>query len=85
LAGIITYLYLDIKSIKYFIRAHIVNPDTLDQIFEAFQQAGRQQAPKWDERMTFSELEHPEQFFAILGSKNGAGVAYFLISQGKVS
>jgi hypothetical protein len=35
---------------------------------------------KWDNRLTLSATENQDEFNAVLGSRNGAGSAYFLLT-----
>ncbi len=77
----------NIRNIKKISRAGIANPDSKNQVVSAFTTAGMAVVPAWPghtfsiDASTFLDPvtgRDPHSFFAILGSKNGAGAAYML-------
>lgn len=68
------------QNLRYIIRAHVVNPDTQDIVFQALSRAGHTQLPSWNDRVTFQM--NTDEGKAILGTPNGAGCGY-LVAQHK--
>ncbi|KAH7336120.1 hypothetical protein BKA65DRAFT_596171 [Rhexocercosporidium sp. MPI-PUGE-AT-0058] len=71
----------DIKNVRYMIRVGIDNLDTRSQIYWAHQGANKLTiGGTYVTATTFTKNDpNPGPFYALLGSKNGAGCAYFLI------
>ncbi|KAF7555489.1 hypothetical protein G7Z17_g2179 [Cylindrodendrum hubeiense] len=75
----------DNSKVKYIVRSWITNEFTLRVIFQALIDKNNRDGKgttigKWNNRVTLTEKDHPDQFHAILGSPNGAGTAFFLIN-----
>jgi len=71
------------QNLNYIFRSKIQNEDTQDMIIAALQNLN----PPIDvlpgtyaNRITFTKAANPNQFHALLGSKNGAGCAYLLLT-----
>jgi len=65
-------------ALNFIFRVHIANADTQQQIISAFQDVQLLSVPAWP-GITFTPFDaNPKPFFAILGSKNGAGCGYLL-------
>ncbi|KAF7890544.1 hypothetical protein EAF00_008859 [Botryotinia globosa] len=69
-----------VKNLEWIIRAGIVNIDTNIMVKMALRASGHSTIPLWGDRITLHPTDDP--FFAILGSKNGAGIG-FLLNQHK--
>ncbi|KAJ8061681.1 hypothetical protein OCU04_009482 [Sclerotinia nivalis] len=65
-----------VKNLEWVIRAGIVNEDTNIMVKMALRASGLSQIPTWGNKITLHPTDDP--FFAILGSKNGAGVGFLL-------
>ncbi|KAI9651028.1 hypothetical protein NHQ30_001065 [Ciborinia camelliae] len=63
-------------NLQWVVRAGIVNQDTNTMVKMALRASGYTQIPPWGGRVTLHPTDDP--FYAILGCKNGAGVAYML-------
>ncbi|KAF5227313.1 hypothetical protein FAUST_11862 [Fusarium austroamericanum] len=75
----------DHTKVRYIIRSWITNDFTLSTIFQAIINKDKNDGQgrrigKWADRTTLTPSDHPDEFFAILGSPNGSGSAYFLIT-----
>ncbi|CAG1962660.1 unnamed protein product [Fusarium graminearum] len=75
----------DNTNVRYIIRSWITNDFTLSTIFQAIINKDKNDGQgkrigKWADRTTLTASDHPDEFFAILGSPNGSGSAYFLIN-----
>lgn len=78
----------NIQNVQYIFRSWIRNSNTLDAVFQAIQNywtsaamAGSPTIGTWGSgRITFTAVDNPEEFHAVLGSPNGAGSAYFLLT-----
>ncbi|EEU39850.1 uncharacterized protein NECHADRAFT_39412 [Fusarium vanettenii 77-13-4] len=75
----------DVTTLKYIIRSWITNHTTLSLIFEAILNKNDKDGKgtrigRWNERITLTVDDNPDEFHAILGSPNGAGSAYLLIN-----
>ncbi|TEY64760.1 hypothetical protein BOTCAL_0143g00150 [Botryotinia calthae] len=65
-----------VKNLEWVIRAGIVNIDTNTMVKMTLRASGHGTIPLWGDRITLHPTDDP--FFAILGSKNGAGVGFLL-------
>ena len=70
---------VDVSNLNYIFRATITNVETQSIVLAALSSQDVSDVPKWANRITYTETDNPNQFYAILGSKNGAGCAYLLI------
>ncbi|KAJ4857103.1 hypothetical protein T069G_08000 [Trichoderma breve] len=75
----------DVSNVKYIFRATVVNPSSLDLLFQALREkySDSPTIPPigvWKNRLTLDVAENPRQFYAVLGSPNGSGVAYLLMT-----
>ncbi|PTD03760.1 hypothetical protein HYE67_004403 [Fusarium culmorum] len=75
----------DVKNVKYIIRSKINNGETLNFIFQAIVNKHARDAKgktigTWDNRITMTIKEDPDELYGILGSPNGAGAAYLLLN-----
>ncbi|KKP02614.1 hypothetical protein THAR02_05302 [Trichoderma harzianum] len=73
----------DVSNVKYIFRATVVNPSSLDLLFQALREkySDSPTVPPigvWNNRLTLDVVQNPRQFYAVLGSPNGSGVAYLL-------
>lgn len=65
-------------NLNWIIRANVQNDDTRNQIVVAFQDADLDTIPAWPGQTFAASSGYSNQFYAILGSKNGAGCGYLL-------
>ncbi|ATZ51353.1 hypothetical protein BCIN_06g07600 [Botrytis cinerea B05.10] len=71
-----------ISNVKYIFRSWITNQDTQEIVFQALTTAfgSSPTIGTWTARLSLTQAEHPNEFFAVLGSPNGAGSAYLLLT-----
>ncbi|KAL6812361.1 hypothetical protein J3E69DRAFT_376188 [Trichoderma sp. SZMC 28015] len=75
----------DVSNVKYIFRASVENPTSLDLLFQALREkySDSPTVPPigvWNNRLTLDVDHDSRQFFAVLGSPNGSGVAYLLMT-----
>ncbi|KAI8654687.1 hypothetical protein NCS57_01215600 [Fusarium keratoplasticum] len=70
------------ENVKYIVRSRITNARTLSLIFEALisKFGGFPTIGRWGQRLTLDVEESPDEFHAVLGSPNGAGAAFLLLT-----
>lgn len=71
------------SNVRYIFRASVVNPDSLELLIQALREkySDSPTIPPigvWNNRLTLDVVQNPRQFYAVLGSPNGSGVAYLL-------
>lgn len=64
------------NDLEWVVQATVINDDTKKMVKMALRASGITTMPLWESRHTFRP--HTDPFYAILGSKNGAGTAYLL-------
>lgn len=71
-----------VSNVKYIFRSWITNQLTQELVFQALRNAygGSPTIGVWANRLTLTESDNPTEFHAVLGSPNGAGSAYFLLT-----
>ncbi|QYT04593.1 hypothetical protein H0G86_011495 [Trichoderma simmonsii] len=75
----------DVSNVKYIFRASVENKTSLDLLFQALREkySDSPTIPPigvWKNRLTLDVVQNPRQFYAVLGSPNGSGVAYLLMT-----
>lgn len=75
----------DPANVHYIFRSWVKNHDTLRLAFQAVlnkhQKDGKgTNIGRWRDRITFTVEDNPDELYAILGSPNGSGSAFFLIT-----
>ncbi|KAL1844146.1 hypothetical protein VTK73DRAFT_2641 [Phialemonium thermophilum] len=73
----------DVSNVRYIFRSWITNRVTQGLVFQALRNSFPGAAPTigtWGSRLTLTQAEHGDAFYAVLGSPNGAGSAYFLLT-----
>ncbi|KAH8168362.1 hypothetical protein LIA77_11626 [Sarocladium implicatum] len=72
----------DTSNVRYMFQSWIGNKDTLSIVFQAMiNKYGRgAMIHKWANRASFTLADEPDELFAILGTPNGVGQPYFLIT-----
>ncbi|KAM3077499.1 hypothetical protein ACMFMG_006838 [Clarireedia jacksonii] len=71
--------YMDVchdKDLQWVIQSTVINEDTRKMVKMALRNRGIFKIPLYGSRITFHP--HTDPFYAILGSKNGGGIAYLL-------
>ncbi|KAM6516420.1 hypothetical protein FALCPG4_014603 [Fusarium falciforme] len=70
------------KNVKYIVRSRITNERTLSLIFEALisKFGGFPTIGRWGQRFTLDVEESRDEFHAVLGSPNGSGAAFLLLT-----
>ncbi|KAF3066282.1 hypothetical protein CFAM422_009275 [Trichoderma lentiforme] len=73
----------DLSNVRYIFRASVLNTSSLDLLFQALRErySNSPTIPPigvWNNRLTLDVNQNSRQFFAVLGSPNGSGVAYLL-------
>ncbi|KAL7934263.1 hypothetical protein V8C35DRAFT_302158 [Trichoderma chlorosporum] len=71
----------DPSNVRYIFRASVINHTTLSIVFQALLSKYQNNPPPigvWANRLTLDVSENPNEFYAVLGSPNGAGVAFLL-------
>ncbi|KAL5095124.1 hypothetical protein Trisim1_003733 [Trichoderma cf. simile WF8] len=75
----------DVSNVRYIFRASVVNKKSLGILFQALREkySNSPTIPPigvWNNRLTLDVVQNPRQFYAVLGSPNGSGVAYLLMT-----
>ncbi|CZR52908.1 uncharacterized protein PAC_02785 [Phialocephala subalpina] len=72
----------DLTNVNYIIRNFIINDETLEIVCEAIYNAygATTVGNSWYGRITLTAEKNPDEFAAVLGSPNGSGVGYFLLT-----
>ncbi|KAK7419609.1 hypothetical protein QQX98_003200, partial [Neonectria punicea] len=71
----------NVNTVKHIVQARIANEDTekiLERVLDL--SGGTSAIGDWDNRLTIDVKRNPNEFYAILGSPNGSGGAYFLLT-----
>ncbi|KAL7795688.1 hypothetical protein V8C43DRAFT_279694 [Trichoderma afarasin] len=73
----------DVSNVQYIFRATVINQNSLSIILQALRQKYKDSPSvppigPWKSRLTLDVTQNPDEFYAVLGSPNGSGVAFLL-------
>ncbi|KAK0757245.1 hypothetical protein N5P37_009961 [Trichoderma harzianum] len=75
----------DVSNVQYIFRATVINENSLSIILQALRQKYKDSPSvppigPWNSRLTLDVTQNPDEFYAVLGSPNGSGVAFLLMT-----